>query len=82
MLEAPLRILLQTAADHARARIRQTAGSGRRQRVVLEDRGQNVGVAVARKRPAAAEHLVEDGPEGEDVRPVVDGLARTCSGDM
>ena len=43
-----------------------------RRRLVAQDRGDEADLGVAGERPAAGEHLVEDGAEREDVGPRVD----------
>jgi hypothetical protein len=66
------RVLLETAGDQARETRRQP-GRGRvapareRSRLLLENRRHRFRGGVALERAAAREHLVQHGPEGEDV---------------
>ena len=46
-----------------------------RRHVRQENRGDAVGGRRARKRRGAGEHLVQDGSQGEEIRPFVEGLA-------
>ncbi len=73
-LVAVLGTLLERALDHARERARDVVAQlAHRPRRVLEDRGQHRQVGAAAERPLARRHLVEQDPEREDVRAVVDG---------
>ena len=68
--------LLQTAAHEARdARRDSPARRGHLGRVLLQDRVHRLDRAVASKCARAREHLVQQRPEGEDVRAVVHRLA-------
>ncbi len=51
-------------------------------RLLLKDRVHRFDRRVAPEGPAPGQQLVEDRAEGEDVRAVVRGPPRTCSGDM
>ena len=44
-------------------------------RLLRQDRRDRVGRRVPPKRPLARQHLVEDRPKGEEIRPTVGGLA-------
>ena len=57
--------------------VHRHCGAGRRQlrRLLLEDRGDDLGPGVAAEGAVARDHLVEHAAEGEDVRTVVGGLA-------
>ena len=51
-------------------------------RIVLEDRGDQAHLRLAREHLWSSRHLVDDGPEREDVGPRVGVLASSCSGAM
>src|SRR6185436_2108429 len=72
-LEAQIRRLLEAAPDDPVERRR----NGEPRRVEIrglpgEDRRNRVGGGLASERPLAAQQLVEEGTEREDVRAVVD----------
>jgi hypothetical protein len=82
-LEALLRPLLETVMDdaiqsrrQARVRLQQIGG------IVLEDGVHRLGRGVPLEGAAPRQHLVENGPEGEDVGTLVGGEAADLLGDM
>ena len=75
-LEALVGVLLQAVLDDEVERLRDARiGLRRQRRLVAQDRAQQLGRARALEGAVAGEHLVEHGPQGEDVRPVVGHLA-------
>ena len=74
-------ILLQAAPDHPH----QARGHAVRLDlgwIAAQDRGERVRRGIPAERPPAGQHLVEDRPQGEEVRARVRPLTTACSGDM
>ena len=75
-LEALVGVLLQAVLDDEVEGLGDArVGLRGQRRLVAQDRADQLGRARAGERAAAGEHLVEDRPQGEDVRPVVRHLA-------
>ena len=75
-LEALRRSLLEAVRDDAIDRGRDPpVGSGQVRRLLREDRDHRVGGGGLGEGALAREHLVENGPEGEDVRAGIHRLA-------
>ena len=71
-LPAALWILRQAFLDDAiQQRRRQRLVRRHRRRIAVQDRRNQAGLARAFERPLAGDHLVDDRPEGENVRAAV-----------
>ena len=75
--------LFETMVDEVgKLRRHEPAGAVQLRRFLLENGHERLDVAVSLECPLAGEHLVQDHAERKDVGPVIDGVPRTCSGDM
>ena len=81
VLKAPRRVLPQAPEDELLELPRQVGDQGgRRPRLLADDRGERLPRRASRERSPARHHLVEDGPEAEDVAPGVDAATRRLLG--
>jgi len=77
VLEAPRGFLAKTSQDDPLQFLRHVGHeSARRLRLVLQERGEHLGCRAAPEWPPARHHLVQHGPEGEDVAARVHDSAR------
>ena len=76
------RIFLEAAAQHASDTLRGVPGQQRPVRLFQHDRAEHFRHAVARKRRASRQHLVEDAPNAQMSARLSTGLPFACSGAM
>ena len=75
-VKSPIPVLLQAVPDDTVESRRDVPPRLRQlRRILFQDRRDRVARRVPLERPLAREHLVEDRPEREDVRAVIDGQA-------